>query len=133
MNQVILIGRLVADPELRYTQNGKPVCTFRLTVDRRFNREKQQADFFKVTAWGPMGDSIAKYLRKGSQCAVRGRVEISSYTDKDGNNRYSTDIQAEQVQFLGGKNEGGGSSSDTATEEYDDSTFPAVEDDDIPF
>lgn len=117
MNNVILIGRLVADPELRYAaQSGKAVANFRLAVNRPFSKEKK-ADFFRVVVWGKQAENVSKYLKKGAQCAVEGSVQIEQYEDKEGNVRYSTDIVANYVEFLGG----------------DKQDFPKVEIDDIPF
>ena len=127
MNQVILIGRLVADPELRYAaSNGKPVANFRLAVNRRFDKENR-ADFFRVVVWGKQGEAVAKYLKKGSQCAINGRIQTDRYTDDDGAVRYSTDIVADHVEFL---------SSNQITDntvEGDSDVFPVMEDPDIPF
>lgn len=103
MNQVILIGRVVADPELKFTKTGKAVANMRIAVNRTFDRET--ADFFKVTIWGKQAEAAATYLKKGAQCAISGRVEINQYEDRDGNARYSTDIIAQEVEFLGGKSQ----------------------------
>ena len=138
MNQVILIGRLTADPELRFAAStGRAVTNFRLAVDRPFSKEKK-TDFFRVVVWGKQAEAVAKYLNKGSQCAVNGSIQIDQYTDRDGNTRYSTDIVANQVEFLGSP--GGGSrressDSDTPYEGSSDmyTDFPLVDDEDIPF
>lgn len=129
MNRVILIGRLASDVELRYTQSNRAVANFRLAVNRAFSKEKK-ADFFRVVAWGAQAENVAKYLKKGSQCAVEGSIQIEQYKDKDGSDRWSTDIVASYVEFLGGK------SSDKSSEAYEDEKeydYPAVDDDDIPF
>ncbi|NLY72444.1 MAG: single-stranded DNA-binding protein [Tissierellia bacterium] len=136
MNQVILIGRLTADPELRFAAStGRAVTNFRLAVDRPFSKEKK-TDFFRIVVWGKQAEAVAKYLKKGSQCAVNGSIQIEQYTDRDGNNRYSTDIVANQVEFLGSP----GRSQDSYEEESSfggsqemDSDFPVVDDEDIPF
>ncbi len=127
MNRVILIGRLASDVELRYTQSSKAVANFRLAVNRTFSKEKK-ADFFRVVAWGAQAENVAKYLEKGSQCAVEGSIQIEQYKDKDGSDRWSTDIVASYVEFLGGK------SSDKSSETYEkEDDFPTVSDDEIPF
>lgn len=139
MNQVVLIGRLTADPELRFAAStGKAVTNFRLAVNRRFSKE-DKADFFRVVVWDRQAEAVAKYLRKGSQCAVMGRIQIDQYTDRDGNTRYSTDIVAQEVEFLGSPAGGGGSSDYDQSRPVDDmsepmdSSFPVVDDEDIPF
>ena len=102
MNSCQLIGRLTRDPELRIVgSTGKPVANFTLAVNRDFSKDKK-ADFFRVVVWGNQAEPVAQYLKKGSQCAVVGSVQINEYTDKDGNKRQSVDIQANRVEFLGG-------------------------------
>lgn len=137
MNQVVLIGRLTADPELRFAAStGKAVTNFRLAVNRPFSKENK-ADFFRVVVWGKQAEAVAKYLRKGSQCAVNGSIQIDQYTDRDGNTRYSTDIVANQVEFLGSPGESTGrdyqSEDSFGGSQEADSDFPLVDDDDIPF
>lgn len=136
MNQVMLIGRLTADPELRFAAStGKAVTNFRLAVNRRFSKE-DKADFFRVVVWGKQAEAVAKYLRKGSQCAVIGRIQIEQYTDRDGNTRYSTDIVAQEVEFLGSGSGGGNYDQGMPIDDMNepmDSSFPVVDDEDIPF
>lgn len=115
MNKVILIGRLVRDPELRYTQSQRAVCTFTLAVDKRLSREKKNeleaqnrptADFLRITVWGIQGENASKYLRKGSQCAVDGRIETGSYQDREtGKTVYTTDVVADNVEFIGSRSD----------------------------
>lgn len=110
MNKVILIGRLVRDPELRYTQSNQAVCSFTLAVDKKLSREKREeaeaagrptADFPRIIVWGKMGENASRYLFKGSQCAVKGRIQTGSYQDNEsGKTIYTTDIIAENVEFL---------------------------------
>lgn len=119
MNQVILIGRLTRDPELRYTPSGTAICSFTLAVDKDLTREKRQemeaggqstADFIRIVVWGRQGENCANYLSKGSQCAVHGRIQTGSYEAGDGSKRYTTDIVANRVEFLGspqGNRQGG--------------------------
>ncbi|QRN85061.1 single-stranded DNA-binding protein [Clostridia bacterium] len=106
-NKVVLIGRLTRDPELRFTQNGKAVASFSLAVDRAFKREGQpEADFFRISVWGKQAENCANYLSKGSLAAIDGRIEMNKYTDKDGQERTSVDVTANDVRFLsspGGK------------------------------
>ena len=114
LNRVILIGRLVKEPELRYTQGQKAVCTFTLAVDRGLSRQKKQeaeasgkptADFIRITVWGVQGENASKYLHKGSQCAVQGRIQIGSYEDETGKTIYATDVFADNVEFLDSRNQ----------------------------
>ncbi|MDD7044214.1 MAG: single-stranded DNA-binding protein [Anaerococcus sp.] len=111
MNRVTLIGRLTRDPDLRYTQGQRAVCTFTLAVDKRLSRERRNemeaqnrptADFIRITVWGAQAENSSKYLRKGSQCAVEGRIETGSYQDREtGKTVYTTDVVADNVEFLG--------------------------------
>jgi len=102
MNNVSLIGRLTRDPELRYTKGDDPkaVTRFTVAVNRRFNREK--ADFIGCQAWGKLAEIVAEYCTKGSQVGVVGRIETGQY-DKDGKTVYTTDIVADEVEFVGKK------------------------------
>ena len=116
MNKVMLIGNLTRDPELQTTNNGKSVCRFGLAVQRRFTNSdgERDADFFNITVWGIPGENCHKYLKKGSKCGVIGRIQISSYDAADGSKRNSTDIIAEEIEFIGsrsGSEEGGSSYS----------------------
>ena len=106
MNKVVLIGRLTRDPDLRYTPNGTAVANFSLAVNRRFKQEGQQeADFISCVAWGAVGENLCTYQGKGSQVAVHGRIQVRSYEAKDGTKRYVTEVVAEEVEFLGSKNQ----------------------------
>lgn len=112
MNNVVLIGRLTRDPELRYTSGtGNAMCRFTLAVDRGLSREKKMemeqkgqptADFIGITAWGRTAELVANYLAKGRQVAVQGRIQTSSYEGQDGNRIYRTDVIADRVEFIGG-------------------------------
>ena len=104
-NRVTLIGRLTKDVELRYTTTGKAVTNFTLAVDRRFKSqsEQQEADFLPIVVWGKTAENCDRYIRKGSKVCVSGRLQIRNYKDKDGNNRYATEIVADEVVFLDNK------------------------------
>lgn len=114
MNSVNLIGRLTRDPELRYTPSQTATCTFTLAVDKKMSREKRQeavdnnrptADFPRITVWGAQAENVSRYLSKGSQCAVIGRIQTGSYQDKEtGKAVYTTDILADNIEFLDSKN-----------------------------
>ena len=102
MNKVILIGRLVADPEVRYSQgeNATAIARYRLAVDRRFKREGEQtADFISCVAFGRNGEFVEKYLFKGRKIAVAGRIQTGSYTNKEGQKVYTTDVVVEEHEF----------------------------------
>lgn len=105
LNVVALMGRLVADPELKTTQSGNSVCTFRVAVDRSYvpQGEERQADFITVTAWRKTAEFVSKYFQKGSMISVQGRLEARQYQDKNGNNRTATEVLAAEVGFCGSK------------------------------
>jgi single-strand DNA-binding protein len=98
LNSVVLIGRLVADPQHRMTQTGKGVANLRIAVDRK-GREKE-SDFFDITAWGQTADFACTYLTKGRLVAVQGRLQVRTYTDKENNERKAFEIVADSVQPL---------------------------------
>lgn len=101
MNVVTLVGRLVKDVELRFTQSGKPVGNFTLAVNRDFSREGEaKADFFPIIVWGKQAETCNEYIGKGSLVGVKGRLQVRSYEGKDGTKRYVTEIVAENVSFL---------------------------------
>ena len=101
MNTVIVSGRLTADPELRYTPNNVPVCTFIMAVDRQSKDEN--ADFQVVVAWRNTAEFVSKYLKKGRNIIVRGEIRTRNYEDKDGNKRKATEIQADRIEFADSK------------------------------
>lgn len=106
MNKVILMGRLTRDPEVRYTQgdNASAVARFSLAVDRRFKKDGDQtADFINCVAFGKTGEFIEKYGHKGTKFVVEGRIQTGSYTNKDGQKVYTTDVVVEQVEFAESK------------------------------
>lgn len=108
LNRVIVIGRLTADPVLRYTQSGLAVCTFTLAVDRPFKGQngEKETDFLDVQAWRKQGENCANYLTKGKMAAVDGRIQVRTYEAKDGSKRKAVEIVAENVVFLSPKDKG---------------------------
>ena len=140
MNQVILIGRLTKDPEVRYaaaTQTA--VATFTLAVDRPVKSgEEKKTDFPRITVFGKQAENCEKYLAKGRLVGIQGRIQTGSYTNKDGATVYTTDVVADRVEFLG--NQGGGQSEAyraaaaplAADQECVPQGFAAI-DEDIPF
>ena len=126
MNQVILIGRLTRDPELSYTPNTQvALCRFTLAVDRpRRNGEDGGADFIRITVWDKQAENCERYLSKGSQVAVRGRIETGSYKNRDGVTVYTTDVVADRfggVEFLGSRSSNSGQGTrDSYPSAFDD-------------
>jgi len=101
LNKVVLIGRLIKEPDLRYTTSGIAVARFTLAVDRGFKNQdgEKQADFIPITVWRGAAESCAKYLSKGRLVAVVGRIQTGSY-EKDGQRHYTTEVVADEVRFL---------------------------------
>ena len=122
MNKIVLIGRLTRDPEIRSSNSGKTYVDFTLAVTRRFNRD--EADFISIRVFGKLSEIASKYLSKGKQCGVIGALQINSYTDNQGEQKYFTQVIADEIELLGGKSE--------SNDSHDDN-FPKVDDDDIPF
>lgn len=140
MNNVSLIGRLTADPELKTTQSGISNVRFSIAVDRRFAKqgEEKQADFINIVAWRQTAEFICKYFSKGQRIALTGCIQTGSYTDRDGNKRYSFDVLAENVEFCEKKSSGSnaGHASPPAVQavpEDVDKIIDLPSDDDLPF
>ena len=131
LNRVVLIGRLVKDPELRYTPNGIAVASFTLAVDRPFTNKdgERETDFINIVVWRKQAENCASYLGKGRLAAVDGRLQLRTY-EQDGQRKYFTEVVADNVQFLdkGNREE---RSSDDRSQEY--GTDVDVGEDDIPF
>ena len=139
MNNVSLIGRLTADPELKHTQSGKACTRFSIAVDRNYSKqgEERQADFINIIAWQQRAEFICKYFSKGQRIALTGSIRTGSYTDKDGNKRYTFDIWAENVEFCDSKvaaaNSDNKTSSTSQKEENSSEYNIMATDDDLPF
>ena len=104
LNNVVLIGNLTADPELRQTVTGKSVCNFGIAVDRPFAKEGQQdVDFINIVCWEKQADFVAKYFSKGDPIYVRGQIQTRTWTDEQNQKRYATEIRAEDVSFVRAK------------------------------
>ena len=102
MNKVILLGRLSRDPEIRYSQSAEPMCIarFNVAVDRRFKKEGQQtADFIYCVAFGKTGEFIERFFKKGMSISLCGNLRVEKYTDKEGNDRWSTEVVCDEVNF----------------------------------
>ncbi len=141
LNMVALMGRLVADPELRHTQNQVPVTSFRIAVDRTYQQKGQerQADFLDIVAWRNTAEFVCRYFHKGQLVAVQGSIQTRKYTDRDGNNRTAFEIVADHAFFAEPKKDGGGGYNVAVPQAAAFSTAGAgdfeeiIEDDDLPF
>lgn len=156
-NQVVLMGNLTRDPELRQTPNGQNVCSFSLALNRSYKGAdgnwQEATDYIDIVAWGPLGERVAQYLTKGRPCLVNGRLQSRSW-EQDGQKRSKVEVVALDVTFLGGAGggdgggnggyQGGGSSSGavggaaTSSKKKDDNVVDDIGDepinlDDIPF
>lgn len=147
-NKIIVVGHLGRDPELRYTPQGDAVCNFSMaTTEKRRDKAGEYQDvttWFRVTLWSKKAETAAKYLTKGTQVYIEGRLRVEEWTDRDGNNRHTLEVQGTDMQFLGGgASRGEDYSRDSGEEEFAGPaqpaqntggfTRPASNDDDIPF
>ncbi len=154
VNKVILVGRLGQDPELKYTPSGMAVCNFTLATGDAWtdkNGQKQErTEWHRIVVWGKLAELCGQYLAKGRQAYLEGQLQTRSWDDKDGNKRYTTEINARTVQFLGGASAGQGASmgqqnnsfannnsapapQDDMNQGYDISSNASFTSDDIPF
>jgi len=101
VNKVILVGGLTAAPELKYTQNQTAVCNFSVATSEKYN-DKEQVEYHRVVCWNKTAENCSKYLDKGRQVYIEGRLQTRSWEDKEGQKRYTTEVVAQTVQFLGG-------------------------------
>ena len=131
MNSVQLVGRFTHDPDVRYTNGGATVARFSVAVDRRFAKEgEQSADFINVVAFGKTAEFIEKYFHKGQRIGVVGRIQTGSYKNKDGATVYTTDVVAENVEFVESK---GGNNQQQPQPPADFVNVPDIPDDELPF
>lgn len=140
LNKVMLIGRLGGDPELRYTPDGTAVAKFSIATsdewkDKNTGEKKERTEWHRVVAWRKLGEICGEYLAKGKQVYVEGRIQTRSWEDKDGNKRYTTEIVASDIQFLGTKDSNVSGESYINQQKSNMSAPPGSEtmDDDIPF
>jgi single-strand DNA-binding protein len=149
VNKVILVGRLGADPDMRYTPSGQGVCELRVATSESWNdkngQRQERTEWHRVVVWGKRAEICSKYLSKGRQVYIEGRIQTRNYDDKEGNKRYITEVIANDVQFLGGGRDGGGrEKADEAPPPPSDAEFGGYgggggggggggPDDDIPF
>ena len=120
INKIILMGRLTADPELRMSQSNVPNIRFTVAVNRRFTRqgENPQADFFSCTAFRNQAEFVSKYFRKGSAICVTGSIQTSTWTDQQGQKRYSTEVVVDEAMFVDARGEGADTGASFNTDAY---------------
>lgn len=127
-NQVVLMGNLTRDPELRQTPNGQSVASFSLALNRSYKGSDgnwtEATDYVDVVAWGPLGERVSQYLTKGRPCLVNGRLQSRQW-EQDGQKRSKLEVVAQDVTFLGGGQEGGNGGSRSGGGEYDQSPRPS--------
>lgn len=146
INSVVLMGRLTAEPELRSTTSGISITRFTIAVNRYSKDGEDKADFINITAWRKTAEIVSKYFRKGSMIAVQGSIQTDTYTDREGNKRYSFQVVANNVSFCGSKAETYQAENETPVapdqpspsyETTDNSDFETIDDDDdgydLPF
>ncbi|HEU5130845.1 MAG TPA: single-stranded DNA-binding protein [Pyrinomonadaceae bacterium] len=145
-NKIILVGNLGRDPELRYTAQGTPVCSFSMaTNERRKDRNGEMQDhttWFRITLWNRLAETASQYLQKGKQVYIEGKLRVEEYVDRDGKPRHSLEVFATDMHFIGarGGDEGGGGTYERAASAGAggggapaDSAGGDLSDDDIPF
>lgn len=136
MNKVILMGRLTKDPEVRYTtgENATAVANYTLAVDRRFKRDgEQSADFIRCVIFGKSAEFAQKYLKKGTKVVVEGRIQTGSYTNKDGQTVYTTDVMVEQQEFAESKSASSAGTDAVAKPDTSFMDIPDTTDENLPF
>ena len=128
LNHIVLMGRLTRDPELRRTGSGIAVASFTIACDRDFGQNgHKETDFIDVTAWRNTAEFVEKYFAKGRMAVVSGRLQIRSWTDKDGNKRKSAEVVADNVYFGDSKSEGSSGGSYSTAQTYTAPSAPATE------
>ena len=116
VNKVILVGNLGADPETRYTQGGDAICSIRLATtdswkDKNSGEKREATEWHRVVFYRKLAEIAGQYLKKGSQVYIEGKIKTRKWQDKDGQDRYTTEIEADSMQMLGGRGQGGGESA----------------------
>lgn len=137
LNQIVLMGRMVRDPELRHTQNGTAVASFTLAVDRDF-KDKQtgekETDFIDCVAWRHTAEFVSRYFAKGRMAVVEGRLQIRNWTDKEGNKRRSAEVLADSVYFGDSRQSEGGNAPEDSFPPKQNQEFVEQDDDgELPF
>ena len=131
MNQIIMTGRLTADPEVRYTSDNKPVASFNFAVDRRF--DKENTDFFRCTAFGRTAETIEKLVRKGTKLLLEGEIRNNNYTDKNGVKRYEMQVIVESFEFCESKSSAATSETHEGSKGSEWFNIPDNIDEEFPF
>jgi len=147
VNRAFLIGNLGADPEVRYTNSGSPVANFRIATSEQWTdrdgQRQERTEWHRIVVWGKQAELCGEYLSKGRSVCIEGRIETREWDDRDGNKRYTTEIKADRVTFLGGRGDGGGGGGGRRSsggggggggygQNYNDDP-PPIDDNDIPF
>ncbi len=142
-NKIIIVGNLGRDPELRYTPQGTPVCSFSLaTNEKRKDKTGEMQDlttWFKVTLWGRQAETASQYLTKGRPIYIEGRLRVEEWTDRDGKPRQTLEVHATEMQFIGGGGQGGGGGrmeephSDRSAANEPATGHADLAEDDVPF
>jgi single-strand DNA-binding protein len=136
VNKVILIGNLGRDPEVRFTQGGTPVANFTMATTERWNdpsgEKKEKTEWHRIVVWGKQAEIAAEYLKKGRSVYIEGSLQTREWTDRDGNKRYTTEVRAQRLQFLGRPDDRGGSPGAAPVEDAGEPQGGYAEDD-IPF
>lgn len=136
MNKVVLMGRLARDPEIRYTQSQESMCIARYTlaVDRRSSKQGEQtADFINVVAFNKAGEFAEKYFKKGTKLVISGRIQTGSYTNKDGQKVYTTEVVADDQEFAESKKDGAQNNDQGSRTDGEFMNIPEGIEDDLPF
>ena len=137
MNRVMLIGRLTAKPELRYTGSNIPYSRFSIAINRTFsnNQGQRETDFINIVVWRKQAENVCNFLDKGSLVAVEGRLQTGNYDDKDGNKRYTMDVVGDNVQFLESKGQSQSrvSNADSSYGYESEPTYPSMDVENDPF
>ena len=139
LNKCMVIGHLGADPEMRYTANGNAVTTFRVASSRNFNdasgERREETEWFRIVTWNRLAETCAQYLTKGRLVYVEGRLQTRSWDDQQGQKRYTTELIAQEVKFLGGGRDGGAGAGGFSSPGF--ATGPDnegdIDPDDLPF
>ena len=141
MNKAFLIGNLTRDPELRTLPSGVSVCTFTIAINRKFVNQQgvREADFLNIVAWRQLGETCARYLSKGRKVGVTGSIQTRSYDAQDGSKRFITEVIADNVEFVGSREDGSRPRTDNPppppepTNANPSGGFTEVDDDELPF
>lgn len=143
VNKVMIIGRLGQDPEMKYTPSGAAVCNFSVATSENWTdksgQKQERTEWHRIVVWGKLAELCNQYLAKGRQAYIEGKLQTRSWDDKDGNKRYTTEILANTVQFLGGQTSASNTSAGAAPYSTNDNNAPEIvadssfAADDIPF